>query len=469
MLTGIRFKAYPDAEQAETLSQWIGCARVIWNAKCDEDDYLRTFARKYLTKGTFPALNKEYSHFKSEETAWLSQCPSQLLRNSATIWHKTYTNFLKGICGRPQRKKKQKGNYIWLTRELFQIEQVAGVWQLRIGSKTNTIGILPVKWHKKPKKLPNSIWIKVINGRWNVSFSYQNDIYEPKLNSLDEHLGWLRDATDVQLDKWVVGIDRGVARPVQTPDRCFAPDAKAIAKQEKRERYIKRFQQKLARQQIGSATQKESNKRKETKRKIADLHRKTRQVREDFLHQTSRTLVNTSKVIVLEDLSLKNMTKRAKPKQCPFTGKWLRNNAAAKSGLNKALLGVGLFKLESFLSYKMYQANKPMFKVSAYNTSRECAVCGHTHEANRPSQSTFHCQTCGHTDNADRNAACVIKKHAILLIKHSGTGLSERGVLRLSPTLGQAFNGSKTGAGKPVTARRARSKNTAQVAQATDY
>jgi putative transposase len=125
---------------------------------------------------------------------------------------------------------------------------------------------------------------------------------------------------------------------------------------------------------------------------------------------------------------------------------------------------VGLFKLETFLTYKMHQANKPLFKVSAYNTSRECAVCGHIHGANRPSQARFHCQSCGHTDNADRNAACVITKHAIQLIKNSGTALSERGVLRQSQTLGQAFNGIKTVAGKPATARRARSKKTTKQA-----
>ena len=458
MLTGIRFKAYPSAEQAQVLSQWIGCARVIWNAKCDEDRYLRTFARKYLPIGTFPELNKQYSHFKSEETAWLKKCPSQLLRNSATIWHETYMDFLKGRCGRPRNKSRDRGNYIWLTRELFQIEQADGRWLLRIGSKTNTIGVLPVRWHKKPKMLPNSIWIRVEHGRWSVSFSYENGQDSSKLSSLDEHLKWLKGASDAELESMVVGVDRGVARPVQTPDRCFIPDRHAQAKNLRRERHIKRAQRKLARQQ------KRSNKHKLTKTRIARLHRTTRNVREDFLHKTSRTLVNDSKVIVLEDLKLKNMTKRSKTRLCPVTGKWLRNGAAAKSGLNKSLLSIGLYKLEQFLSYKMHQANKPLFKVSAYNTSRECAVCGHTHEANRPSQATFHCQSCGHTDNADRNAACVIKKHAIKLIKHSGTELSERGVLRLSPTLGQAFNGSKTVAGKPATARRARSKKTASVA-----
>jgi putative transposase len=231
-----------------------------------------------------------------------------------------------------------------------------------------------------------------------------------------------------------------------------------MAKQKKRERHIKRAQRKLARQN------KDKKGRKRTKARIAKLHRKTRQVRTDFLHKTIRTLVNTSKIIVLEDLKLKGMTARAKPKVCPFTGKWLRNNAAAKSGLNKALLGVGLYQLEVFISYKAARANKPVFKVSAYNTSRECAVCGHTHEANRPSQATFHCQSCGHTDNADRNAACVIKKRAISLIKNSGTELSLRGVLRLVKTVGPADNATKTEAGKPASARRAGSKKKVEAA-----
>lgn len=452
MLTGIRYKAYPTADQASVLSQWIGCARVIWNAKCDEDNYLRTFARKYEPVGTFPEVNKQYSHFKSEDTAWLKKCPSQILRNSATIWHETYSDFLKGRCGRPQRKRRERGNYIWLTRELFQIEQVMGQWRLRIGSKTNTIGILPVRWHRKPKNLPNSIWIKVANGRWTVSFSYEDGKNSELAQTLDEHLDWLRGASEADLSEMIVGVDRGVARPVQTPTHCFRPTDNALARQARRERHIKRAQRKLARQQPGSRA------RHKTKDKIARLHQATRNVREDFLHKTSRTLMNTSKVIVFEDLKLKSMTARAKPRPCPISGKWLRNNAAAKSGLNKALLGAGLYKLELFTSYKMARANKPLFKVSAVNTSRECAVCGHTHEANRPNQATFHCQSCGHIDNADRNAACVIKKRAIGLIKHSGTELTSKGVLRLASSQGPAFNGNKTASGKPAAARRAGSK-----------
>lgn len=68
MQSGIRYKAYPTAEQAEVLSQWIGCARVIWNAKCDEDRYLRTLARHCLPIKIYPKPDKSYSQFKTELT-----------------------------------------------------------------------------------------------------------------------------------------------------------------------------------------------------------------------------------------------------------------------------------------------------------------------------------------------------------------------------------------------------------------
>ena len=47
MLTGIRLRANPTENQKLILNQWMGCARFIWNAKCKEEAYYNTFARKY--------------------------------------------------------------------------------------------------------------------------------------------------------------------------------------------------------------------------------------------------------------------------------------------------------------------------------------------------------------------------------------------------------------------------------------
>ena len=56
------------------------------------------------------------------------------------------------------------------------------------------------------------------------------------------------------------------------------------------------------------------------------------------------------------------------------------------------------------------------------------------------------------TDHADRNAAVVIKKRAINLILHPGTGLSSRGVLVLAKPSDDTGRGErcKTSAGNPA-------------------
>ena len=90
MLTGIKLRANPTSDQKLVLSQWMGCARSIWNAKVDEERYYRTFARKYYPIGTYAPIDQKASQFKSKElTPWLYKCPSQIIRNSAVNWYQT--------------------------------------------------------------------------------------------------------------------------------------------------------------------------------------------------------------------------------------------------------------------------------------------------------------------------------------------------------------------------------------------
>ncbi len=161
MLTGIRVKAIPTSAQRLTLGQWMGCARVIWNAKCEEYRYYSTYARKYCPLGTFAPVDAQYSQFKDKEISpWLFGCPSQILRNSATNWFWTFQAFMKGQCGKPKRKKKSGNGSIYLTRELFRFELGNdGKWKLFVGTKTNNIGYLPLSIHRD-FKVPASIYVK---------------------------------------------------------------------------------------------------------------------------------------------------------------------------------------------------------------------------------------------------------------------------------------------------------------------
>jgi len=111
------------------------------------------------------------------------------------------------------------------------------------------------------------------------------------------------------------------------------------------------------------------------------------------------------------------MTRKPKAKK-GTQGKWLKNNARAKAGLNKSILDKSWHLLEAFTSHKAKKVNKVVFKVGAHYTSQECSNCHHIHPNNRKSKDSFLCIVCGHTDNADKNASNAIKQWAIKLIDH---------------------------------------------------
>lgn len=421
MLTGIKFSCKPDESQKSILHQWPGCARVIWNAKCDEDHYLRTYARKYLPIGTYPPVDQTYSQYKTDLTPWLKQCPSQILRNSTVCWYETYQKFLKGICGRPKRKNKHRGISLHLTSELFKLEKdELGNWMLFIGTVKNNIGYLKVNFHKKNFSLPKSIRFQHECGKYFISFCYEDGIDKENLWELEQYLDHFKMFSEEELNKITIGVDRGIKVPVQAENFSYDLSHDEKKSKKSKEKYLKRIQRKLSKQKKGS------KRREKTKRKLGQVYRHIKNIRKNFCHQTSNKLVNLdAKIIVFENLKIKSMSRSAKGTlEDPGV------NVKAKSGLNRNILDQCWGQLEIFTRYKCFRKGKAFFKINPQYTSQECADCGHTHSDNRVTQEKFQCVACGHSDNADRNASLVCKKRAIKLILDSGTELSDLGVLR---------------------------------------
>lgn len=414
-LNGVKFKANPTSEQKLILSQWMGCARFIYNAKCDEDQYLRTFLRHSLSlTGWSIPIDQTYSQFKTELTPWLKDCPSQILRNSAVRWYEAYQRYFQGLAQRPTKKKKGKKDSIWLTRELFQIEIVFDPetkqksYQLFIGTKTNSIGYLSFVAHRDFFQ-PNSITISKKNGSYYVSFNYENGLVLKTQDQLIEEFSKLDETSLIEKTN---GLDRGVVVPLYSSTSQqfdFTQEQKqALAKCETR---LKFYQKKLARQKLGS------KRREQTKRKIANIYEHMANIRKDFAHKTTHKLVNGEKeIFVLEDLKVKNMTKSPEAKLAEDKKTYLPNGGSAKAGLNKAILASCWGLITTFLGYKAIKVNKLVIKVPPHHSSQECANCGHIHPDNRLSQSEFVCKVCNYSENADLNAARVIAKRGVKLI-----------------------------------------------------
>lgn len=414
MQIGNQYRLYPTKDQAEILLGWIGCQRFIYNSKVSEDRYFRKFQKSALSlTGQYAPIDQQYSQFKDDElTPWLDQVPSQILRNGAVLWKQAYSRFFAKLAGRPVIQKRHGKQSVWLTSELYHFGLVTdkdGVvtgHSLHIGTKTHPIGVIKFKSHRFFTKLPNSIHISVHEGRWHVSFSYDDDAIEPTPEEIAYELS--KFTPEQLLDK-TVGLDRNVKLNVTTSEReaffySISQQKKLKAEEKRKNKWLR----KMARRVKGSKNHAKARK------KVARYSRYAGNVRKDFAHKVSRQLVDDPRhlLIVLEALQVRNMTKKAKAKK-DENGKWLRNGAAAKSGLNKAILNSAWGLIRMFLKYKALRARKYVLETAPNHTSQKCSKCGHVHPDNRPTQAEFVCQACGHTDHADFNAPVNIKHQGV--------------------------------------------------------
>ncbi|AOU97716.1 transposase [Acidihalobacter yilgarnensis] len=408
MQIGNRFRCYPTKAQEKILLQWIGCQRHIYNAKVREDQYFRRFACKSLQHvGQCVPMDQQYAQFKTELTPWLSDVPSVVLRNGAVLWKQAYGRYFSKLGGRPVIHRRHGKQSVWITSELFEFVPMVDAetgeitgHQLHLGTQKFPVGIIAFKAHKE-YRLPASLHLSIHAGRWHVSFNYDDGMPEPTDRETTDYLTQFDES---ELRAMTVGLDRGVALPLAGSDlQKF--DFSDIQKQRlaAQERHKKRWQRRQARRTKGSAGWFQA------KRKVARYQRYGGDVRRDVAHKTSCTLANDPryKLFAFEALKVTNMTRRAKPKQ-DERGRWIKNGASAKSGLNKSILASTWGQTKIYLQYKARRQGKLVIEVPPFYSSQECAACGHVHPDNRISQSEFVCQRCGNTDHADHNAANVI-------------------------------------------------------------
>jgi len=161
----------------------------------------------------------------------------------------------------------------------------------------------------------------------------------------------------------------------------------------------------VAQQRLARAKRRSRNRdRKRTT--VAARHRKIANQRKDFHHKQARQLVEQHDLLVVEDLQIVNMLRRAKPIPDPDnSGQFLPNGARAKSGLNRSISDAGWGQFVSFLRAKAEDAGRIWIEVDPRHTSDRCEKCGHTASKNRVTQAEFVCQRCSHRAQADEHAA----------------------------------------------------------------
>jgi len=102
--------------------------------------------------------------------------------------------------------------------------------------------------------------------------------------------------------------------------------------------YAKRVKRKIAiRQRRASRKVKGSKNRAKAYRELAKIDCKLANQRADYQWKVANKLCRLGDVVIFEDLNIRGMMARCKPKKCPETGKYLKNNQAQKKGLNRVI------------------------------------------------------------------------------------------------------------------------------------
>lgn len=417
--SGVRFRAFPSAEQAQTLSRWIGSQRFIYNGKVDEDRLFAAQRRLLLRDDPGAVINTPIDNttaqFKTELTPWLKDVPSQVLRQAVCRWRNAKQRQLAGLAKAPRRRNRANFTSVRLDADMFEFREVAPAaagtapYELHLGGTGKFwLGRLKFK-ASRPYAIPKMLTISRSGSKWFVSFSYEHE--SPLILRTPHELAYEANSLD---DEALAARTKAFDRNVK--DNAFAGSngqhymlsATALDRIARKRIGIARYQRQYARKKKGS------NNQARMRARIANRRAYEADCLRDFAHQTSHAIVSDKDVLVigLEELKLTNMVRKPKAKKDPDTGKWLRNNRRAKAGLNRALLSRALGSTVEKIKYKAHRANKLVVFVPPHHTSQECSRCGHTHPDNRHEQ-RFVCQRCGWTAHADDNAAANIKKRTL--------------------------------------------------------
>lgn len=147
---------------------------------------------------------------------------------------------------------------------------------------------------------------------------------------------------------------------------------------------IKRANQKL------SKCQKGSKRRQRAKLKLAKLHSKVKDSREDFLHKLTTRLVRENQALAIEDLAVGNMVKNRK--------------------LSRAISDAGWYKFREILSAKCDKYERQLIVIDRwFATSQKCSNCGFSGGKKELNVREWTCLNCGTYHDRDICAANNIK------------------------------------------------------------
>ena len=331
-----KFRLDPNLLTIIFLNKLIGSCRFVFN-KLLEIAINEKLYSYYELKKRIVNLKKEYP--------FLKEANSQSLQAASLNLKKAFDNFFKKRSDFPSFKSKRENNSI-IIPQFFKIEDN----KLKIPKLKISI---PIILHREIIGNIKSISItRTSSGKY-----YLNILVEKEIEKLP-------------LTKNAIALDVGLITFAKLSNGEEIQNFRFYKNSEKN---LKKLQKRISRKQKGSKN------RTKAIIKVAKIHEKTKNKRDNFLHKESLKIIRDNQTIIMEDLKVKNM---------------IRNK-----NLSKSIQDASWAEFKRMIKYKAIWHGREYIEIDQfYPSSKKCCICGYkninldlkTREWICPKCNTFH-------------------------------------------------------------------------------
>lgn len=356
MQKGIKFRIYPNREQQNFINRTLGCARLVYNKGLAMRNDAFASGQKIGYSQTSAMLTELK---RTDDFAFLKEVDSIALQQSLRDLDRAFKNFFEKRAKHPQFKSKHNNNQCYRT-----INQNDGIRIVGKYIKLPKLGFVKVRQSMPVGHINNATVERTPSGKYFVVLNVEFEP-EPRPNN-----------------GGTIGIDVGIKAFYSDSNGNIVPNPKYL---EKSQRRLIREQRRLSRKQKGS------NNRRKQRIKVALVHERITNQRNDFLQKQSTMLVRENQTICMEDLNVKGM---------------IRNHKLAKS-----IASSSWSKFFDMLDYKGIWYGNDIIRVPRkYPSSQTCHHCGYKNPLVKDlSVRKWVCPNCHALNDRDENAALNIR------------------------------------------------------------